>query len=163
MLFIDEIHRLSRSVEEVLYPAMEDYALDIMIGKGPTARTHPSGSAALYAGGSHHPGGPFDRTPAGPVRHVCSGWRCIRRRSLPPSSAAAPGILERGRRAGGRSGDRPPQPGHAPNRQPDAAPGAGLCPDPGGRRDHAGGGQRSAEHAGAWTSWGWTSWTAPCC
>lgn len=39
VLFIDEIHRLSRSVEEVLYPAMEDYALDIMLGKGPTARS----------------------------------------------------------------------------------------------------------------------------
>ena len=39
VLFIDEIHRLSRSVEEVLYPAMEAYALDIMIGKGPTARS----------------------------------------------------------------------------------------------------------------------------
>lgn len=39
ILFIDEIHRLSRSVEEVLYPAMEDGALDIMIGKGPTARS----------------------------------------------------------------------------------------------------------------------------
>ena len=39
ILFIDEIHRLSRSVEEVLYPAMEDYALDIMIGKGPSARS----------------------------------------------------------------------------------------------------------------------------
>ena len=39
ILFIDEIHRLSRSVEEVLYPAMEDYAIDIMIGKGPTARS----------------------------------------------------------------------------------------------------------------------------
>ena len=39
VLFIDEIHRLSRSVEEVLYPAMEEYALDIMIGKGPTARS----------------------------------------------------------------------------------------------------------------------------
>jgi holliday junction DNA helicase RuvB len=38
ILFIDEIHRLSRAVEEVLYPAMEDYALDIMIGKGPGAR-----------------------------------------------------------------------------------------------------------------------------
>jgi len=34
-LFIDEIHRLNRSVEEILYPAMEDYALDIIIGKGP--------------------------------------------------------------------------------------------------------------------------------
>lgn len=39
VLFIDEIHRLSRAVEEVLYPAMEDGALDIMIGKGPTARS----------------------------------------------------------------------------------------------------------------------------
>ncbi|WP_202080194.1 Holliday junction branch migration DNA helicase RuvB [Caldalkalibacillus salinus] len=39
VLFIDEIHRLNRSVEEVLYPAMEDYCLDIMIGKGPSARS----------------------------------------------------------------------------------------------------------------------------
>ncbi len=39
VLFIDEIHRLSRSVEEVLYPAMEDFSIDIMIGKGPTARS----------------------------------------------------------------------------------------------------------------------------
>ncbi|MGG1635527.1 Holliday junction DNA helicase RuvB [Paenibacillus sp. FSL A5-0031] len=39
VLFIDEIHRLHRTVEEVLYPAMEDFALDIMIGKGPSARS----------------------------------------------------------------------------------------------------------------------------
>lgn len=39
VLFIDEIHRLNRSVEEVLYPAMEDFALDIIIGKGPSARS----------------------------------------------------------------------------------------------------------------------------
>jgi Holliday junction DNA helicase RuvB len=39
ILFVDEIHRMNRSIEEVLYPAMEDYALDIVIGKGPTART----------------------------------------------------------------------------------------------------------------------------
>ncbi|MGZ4135882.1 MAG: Holliday junction branch migration DNA helicase RuvB, partial [Tumebacillaceae bacterium] len=39
VLFIDEIHRLNRSVEEVLYPAMEDYAIDIIIGKGPGARS----------------------------------------------------------------------------------------------------------------------------
>ena len=39
VLFIDEIHRLSRSIEEILYPAMEDYALDIIIGKGPSARS----------------------------------------------------------------------------------------------------------------------------
>ncbi len=39
VLFVDEVHRLPRPVEEVLYPAMEDFALDIVIGKGPTART----------------------------------------------------------------------------------------------------------------------------
>ncbi len=39
VLFIDEIHRLNRNVEEILYPAMEDYALDIIIGKGPSARS----------------------------------------------------------------------------------------------------------------------------
>lgn len=39
VLFIDEIHRLSRAVEEILYPAMEDFALDVMIGKGPSARS----------------------------------------------------------------------------------------------------------------------------
>ncbi|MCX6781363.1 MAG: Holliday junction branch migration DNA helicase RuvB [Candidatus Magasanikbacteria bacterium] len=39
VLFIDEIHRLNRSIEEVLYPAMEDFAIDLLIGKGPGART----------------------------------------------------------------------------------------------------------------------------
>lgn len=39
ILFVDEIHRLNRQVEEVLYPAMEDYVIDIMIGKGPSARS----------------------------------------------------------------------------------------------------------------------------
>ena len=39
VLFIDEIHRLNRAVEEILYPAMEDFALDIVIGKGPSARS----------------------------------------------------------------------------------------------------------------------------
>ena len=39
VLFIDEIHRLSPAVEEILYPAMEDYRLDILIGQGPMART----------------------------------------------------------------------------------------------------------------------------
>ena len=39
ILFVDEIHRLNRAVEEILYPAMEDYALDIILGKGPSARS----------------------------------------------------------------------------------------------------------------------------
>src|SRR5699024_3436749 len=39
VLFIDEIHRLNKSVEEILYPALEDFTLDIIIGKGPSARS----------------------------------------------------------------------------------------------------------------------------
>ncbi|MBR3691098.1 MAG: AAA family ATPase, partial [Clostridia bacterium] len=39
ILFIDEIHRLNKAVEEILYPAMEDYAIDIIMGKGPAARS----------------------------------------------------------------------------------------------------------------------------
>ena len=39
VLFIDEIHRLNKNVEEILYPALEDYTLDIIIGKGPTAKS----------------------------------------------------------------------------------------------------------------------------
>lgn len=39
ILFVDEIHRLNRSVEEILYPAMEDYVLDIIVGKGPSANS----------------------------------------------------------------------------------------------------------------------------
>ena len=42
VLFIDEIHRLSRAVEEILYPAMEDFQLDIVLGKGPAARRSAS-------------------------------------------------------------------------------------------------------------------------
>ena len=49
VLFIDEIHRLSRQVEEVLYPALEDYALDIMIGKGPSAQSSSQAIAALVS------------------------------------------------------------------------------------------------------------------
>ena len=48
LLFVDEIHRLNRQVEEVLYPAMEDYAIDIMIGKGATGPFYPSGSSEIY-------------------------------------------------------------------------------------------------------------------
>ena len=47
VLFVDEIHRLNRQVEEVLYPAMEDYAIDIMIGKGVFRQIDPPGSAEI--------------------------------------------------------------------------------------------------------------------
>ena len=63
ILFVDEIHRLNRSVEEILYPAMEDYAIDIIIGKG-LRQLHPAGPAEVYPYRSHHPG----RTAVRPLR-----------------------------------------------------------------------------------------------
>ena len=56
VLFIDEIHRLHRSVEEILYPAMEDFKIDILIGKGPTAQLS----------GSTFPDSPWSVRPPGP-------------------------------------------------------------------------------------------------
>ncbi len=55
VLFIDEIHRLSPVVEEYLYSAMEDYRIDIMIDKGPSARSIQIDSESVYPRGSHHP------------------------------------------------------------------------------------------------------------
>ena len=63
VLFIDEIHRLSPVVEEYLYSAMEDYRIDIMIDKGPSARE------SVYAGGCHYPQRTADGTAESPFRH----------------------------------------------------------------------------------------------
>lgn len=56
VLFIDEIHRLNRAVEEILYPAMEDFALDIIIGKGPSAQVDKDRPSALHARRGHNQG-----------------------------------------------------------------------------------------------------------
>ena len=68
MLFVDEIHRLNRQVEEVLYPAMEDFAIDIMLGKDLQRPLHPSGSSEVHAGRGDHQGGASDRAAERPVR-----------------------------------------------------------------------------------------------
>ena len=80
ILFIDEIHRLSRQVEEVLYPALEDYALDIMIGKGPSAqsiRINLPPSYIEYASIER----PEPLTPSSLLVSTKDGlWKCSRRR-----------------------------------------------------------------------------------
>ena len=60
VLFIDEIHRLNRVVEEVLYPAMEDFAVDIIIGKGSRGQNDADQSSALHARGSDDAAGIAD-------------------------------------------------------------------------------------------------------
>ena len=82
VLFVDEIHRLNRQVEEVLYPAMEDFAIDIMIGKGAVGQIHPSGSAQVYTGRSHHQGRPFIGTFTGPFWGGASIWSFTRQQEL---------------------------------------------------------------------------------
>ena len=89
VLFIDEIHRLNHNVEEILYPAMEDYSLDIIIGKGPSARTvqiplkrftpTPSGSIFRNSRSSaQRPRRACFRRRCAIVSACFVAWRCIR-------------------------------------------------------------------------------------
>ena len=123
VLFIDEIHRLNRAVEEILYPAMEDYALDVMIGKGPSARQPPAEPQAVHGHRRDDARGTDLVAAARPVRRdlparLLRGSRAHRdRRAL----GADPGHRDRSR---GRGGDRPPRPRHAADREPAAQAGA---------------------------------------
>ncbi len=69
VLFIDEIHRLSPAVEEVLYPAMEDFQLDLIIGEGPAARSVEDRPGEVHARRRHHARRPADQSAARPLRH----------------------------------------------------------------------------------------------
>ncbi len=132
VLFIDEIHRLGPTVEEILYPALEDFRLDLVIGQGPAARTVKIELPQIHPGGGDHARGADQRAAARPLRHRPPA------RLLPPGGAdrdrpALRPAARRADRAGGGDGDRPPQPRHPARRQPPAAPGARLRP--GGPRE----------------------------
>ena len=107
ILFIDEIHRLNRVVEEILYPAMEDYAIDIIVGKGPSANSIRLDLPKLTLIGA--------TTRLAPSGAVQTGGAQAHRHALCHPFRHA----DRPRR---RLGDRLPQPGHAPDRQPHSAP-----------------------------------------
>ena len=82
ILFVDEIHRLNRSVEEILYPAMEDYAIDIIIGKGPPPT--PSGWTCRSLPLSEPPPGPGScPLHCGTASASPCGWSCTPRRNWP--------------------------------------------------------------------------------
>ena len=117
VLFIDEIHRLSRAVEEVLYPAMEDFQLDIVLGKGPAARSIRLDVPQLHAGRRHHPHRADHRPAARPLRARRPPRLLRRRRPRRRSSTRAAGILEvahRRRRAPSRSPAGPGAPRASP-------------------------------------------------
>ena len=134
VLFIDEIHRLNPAVEEVLYPAMEDRALDLMIGEGPSARSVRIDLPRFTLVGATTRQGllttPLRDRFGIPVRlnfYTDRGARAGR----PPRRAAARRRAHRRRRAR----DRPPLARHAAHRRPAAAPGPRLRPCRGQRHD----------------------------
>jgi Holliday junction DNA helicase RuvB len=136
VLFIDEIHRLSPVVEEILYPALEDYQIDIMIGEGPAARSHQARPAALHAGGRHHPRRHADQPAARPLRHRRAAG-VLHAEELARIVTRSAGLLNAPIDAGGALGDRPPLARHAAHRQPPAAPRARLRRGQGRRPHHA--------------------------
>ena len=91
MLFVDEIHRLNRAVEEILYPALEDFRLDIVVGQGPAARTLTLDLPPFTLVGATTRTGPADDAAARPVRHDVPARLLHARRARARSSAAPRG------------------------------------------------------------------------
>ena len=123
VLFIDEIHRLNPAVEEVLYPAMEDFQLDLIIGEGPAARSVKIELAKFTLVGATTRAGPPDQSAARPLRHSGAAQFLHRGRAgadREPRRARAQDRHDDRR----RQRDRAPRPRHAAHRRPPAAPGA---------------------------------------
>ena len=131
VLFIDEIHRLNRAVEEILYPAMEDYALDVMIGKGPSARSLRLSLKPFTVVGATTRAGRISSPVARPVRGDLPA-RLLRRERAGRDRRALGRDPRRDDRAGRDQGDRAARAGHAADRQPAAQ--ARPRPRPGPRR-----------------------------
>ena len=90
VLFIDEIHRLNHSVEEILYPAMEDFAIDVMIGRGPSARSLRLSLKPFTVIGATTRAGRSRRSAARSLRRRLSARLLQRRKSWRRSSVARP-------------------------------------------------------------------------
>ena len=137
VLFIDEIHRLSPVVEEILYPALEDYQIDIMIGEGPAARSIKLELQPFTLIGATTRAGMLtnplrDRFGIVARLEFYSAEELAQHRH-----AARPGCSKVPTRRRRRLRDRAPLARHAAHRQPAAAPGARLRRREGRRHDHA--------------------------
>ena len=123
VLFIDEIHRLNPAVEEILYPAMEDFQLDLIIGEGPAARSVKIDLSKFTLVGGHHAARPADH----PLRDrfgipVRLNFYTVEELELIVRRGARCWALPLSRRR--RARDRAPRARHAAHRRPAAAPGA---------------------------------------
>ena len=143
VLFIDEIHRMSPVIEEILYPAMEDYELDIVIGQGPGARSVKVPVQRFTLIGATTPGRATHSTAPRPVWHRTPPG--LLPRCGHPGDRGAVGRDFRGadRRRRDRR-DRAPLTRDTAGRQPPVAEGAGLRPGAGRRRYHPVGGPAGA-------------------
>ena len=161
VFFLDEIHRMSRPAEEMLYLAMEDFRVDVVVGKGPGATAIPLEIPQFTLVGATTRAGLLP----GPLRdrfgftaqlefYDAAALEHIVRRSAGLLGAD----LDRRRR--GR--DRPAIPGHAPDRQPAAAPGPRLRPGARRRPDHPSTSPTRRWTCTRWTRSAWTGWTGPC-
>ena len=127
VLFIDEIHRLNPAVEEILYPAMEDFQLDLIIGEGPAARSVKIDLVAVHAGRRHHARRPLDQSAARPLRHPGAAEFLFGERARTDRQsrrARAQACHERRR----RQRDRAARARHPAHRRAPAAPGARFRP-----------------------------------
>ena len=127
VLFIDEIHRLSPVVEEILYPALEDYQIDIMIGEGPAARSIKLDLQPFTLVGATTRAGMLTN----PLRDrfgIVARLEFYSAEELAQIVRRSAGLLEVADRRRGRLRDRAPLARHAARRQPAAAAGARLSP-----------------------------------
>ena len=123
VLFIDEIHRLNPAVEEILYPAMEDFQLDLIIGAGPAARSVKIDLAKFTLIGATTRAGLLDDPLARPVRHSDPAQLLHDRGTAGDRGARRPGDRRRARRRR-RQRDCQAFARHAAHRRPPAAAGA---------------------------------------
>ncbi|VFT59458.1 Holliday junction DNA helicase RuvB [Pseudomonas aeruginosa] len=152
VLFVDEIHRLSPIVEEVLYPAMEDFQLDIMIGEGPAARSIKLDLPPFTLVGATTRAGMLTN----PLRDrfgIVQAPGVLQRRG-PGDHRQSVGRHSRpGDRAAGRGGNRQARPRYAANRQSPAAPGTRLRRGPGAGRHYPGDRRQGIEPARCRRAW----------
>ena len=147
ILFIDEIHRLNHIVEEVLYPAMEDFQIDIMIGQGPAARSIKLELKPFTLIGATTRSGLL----TSPLRDrfgLSFRLDFYSPETLTRSSPALGCDSRRGWRTGRNCRDRAAVARHTTNRQPPATPCARLCAGQSSRTDYARGNGRGVTDVG---------------